>query len=58
MSYLAIKDAENGNYQLINDLYTLLQNPYSEQKEFEKWYQKQPHWAIDKIGCSKLSCSS
>ena len=58
MAQLAIDDANNGDYNLIGDLYELLKNPYAEQPENEKWFTKRPEWARNKIGCSKLSCSS
>ncbi len=58
MAQLAIDKAELGDYTLINELYTLLANPYSEQKDMEKWYAKRPEWARHKVGCSMLSCSS
>lgn len=43
---------------LIEDLYLMLQNPYDDQPEFEKWFAKRPDWALEKVGCSMLSCSS
>jgi uncharacterized protein YdiU (UPF0061 family) len=58
MAQLAIEAAENGNYELIDELYQLLQNPYDNQPEHNKWYAKRPEWANDKVGCSMLSCSS
>ncbi len=58
MAQLAIDDAEKGNYNLIEELMTLLKNPYNEQRENEKWFSKRPEWARNKVGCSKLSCSS
>lgn len=58
MAQLAIEDAEKGNYNLINELHELLKNPYDEQKDKEKWFVKRPDWALNKIGCSQLSCSS
>ncbi len=58
MAQLAIDDADKGNYQLIDELYKLLKNPYDEQPEMEKWFVKRPDWAKDKIGSSMLSCSS
>jgi uncharacterized protein YdiU (UPF0061 family) len=58
MAQMAIDEAEKGYYDLIHELYTLLQNPYAEQIEMEKWYAKRPDWAKNKIGCSALSCSS
>lgn len=58
MAQLAIESAEKGDYSLIEELFTLLQNPYEEQKPLEKWYAKRPLWAKNKVGCSVLSCSS
>lgn len=58
MAQLAISQAENENYDLLNEFYTLLQKPYDEQPEMEKWFAKRPDWALDKPGCSMLSCSS
>lgn len=58
MAQLAIEDAEKGNYILIHELYELLKNPYKEQVASEKWFSKRPNWALNKIGCSQLSCSS
>jgi uncharacterized protein YdiU (UPF0061 family) len=59
MAQLAIDAAESGDISVCKELYTLLQNPYDEQIEFEeKWFQKRPEWARHKIGCSMLSCSS
>lgn len=58
MAQLAIESAEKGDYSLINELYLLLQKPYEEQSEHEKWFAKRPDWALEKVGCSMLSCSS
>jgi uncharacterized protein YdiU (UPF0061 family) len=58
MAQLAIDDADNGNYGLIEEFYFLLQKPYDEQQPYQKWYAKRPDWAREKIGCSMLSCSS
>ncbi len=58
MAQLAIDDADNGNYELIDELYSLLQKPYDEQPEMDKWFVKRPDWAKHKVGCSQLSCSS
>ena len=40
MAQLAIESAEKGDYSLINELYLLLQKPYEEQSEHEKWFAK------------------
>ncbi|TDP02926.1 protein adenylyltransferase SelO [Flavobacterium sp. 245] len=58
MAQLAIDAAEKEDYSLIDELYTLLQKPYDEQTEYEKWFAKRPDWARSKVGCSMLSCSS
>jgi serine/tyrosine/threonine adenylyltransferase len=58
MAQLAIEAAHKGDMTLVDELYTLLQNPYSEQDEYAKWYALRPEWAVNKVGCSMLSCSS
>lgn len=58
MAQLAIESAEKEDYSVIDELFTLMKNPYSEQPANEKWYAKRPDWARDKVGCSMLSCSS
>ncbi len=58
MAQLAIEEAEKGNYNLIDEMYQLLKNPYQEQSQYEKWFAKRPEYARHKVGCSMLSCSS
>ncbi|MFY0630330.1 MAG: YdiU family protein [Flavobacteriaceae bacterium] len=58
MAQLAIDKADTGDYSLIEELYQLLKNPYSEQPSSEQWFAKRPEWARHKVGCSMLSCSS
>ncbi len=58
MAQLAIDAADQGDYQIIEELYQLLKKPYAEQPEKAKWFAKRPEWARDKVGCSMLSCSS
>ena len=58
MAQLAIDQADNGDYALIEELFTLLKRPYDEQLKFQKWFAKRPEWARHKVGCSMLSCSS
>lgn len=58
MAQLAIDDANEGKYELIDELFQLLKQPYNEQPENEKWFAKRPDWARNKVGCSMLSCSS
>ncbi len=58
MAQLAIDAANDEDYSIIDELYQLLKNPYTEQIEKEKWFAKRPEWARNKVGCSMLSCSS
>jgi uncharacterized protein YdiU (UPF0061 family) len=58
MAQLAIEAADKGDYSVIDALFQLLKQPYSEQKEHGKWSVKRPDWARHKVGCSMLSCSS
>jgi uncharacterized protein YdiU (UPF0061 family) len=58
MAQMAIEEAEKGNYSHINELFELLKEPYNEQPKNNKWFDKRPDWAKNKIGCSTLSCSS
>jgi len=58
MAQMAIDEAEAGNYDLIDELFQLLKQPYAEQKAHEQWFAKRPEWARHKVGCSMLSCSS
>jgi len=50
----AIEQAEGGEFSLLNDLFTIAQNPYAEHKEFERWAKATP----DEFKNQKLSCSS
>lgn len=58
MAQLAIEAAEKEDYSLFHELFAMLQAPYDEQPEFEKWFAKRPDWALNKVGSSMLSCSS
>lgn len=58
MAQLAINAAELGDYSIVDELFTMLINPYDEQENYQKWFAKRPDWARDKVGCSMLSCSS
>ena len=58
IAQLAIDDADKGDYKMIDELFNLLKKPYDEQPESEKWFEKRPEWARNKVGCSMLSCSS
>ena len=58
MAQLAIDKADKGDTSLLEEIYLLLKEPYSEQPKFEHWFAKRPEWARHKVGCSMLSCSS
>lgn len=58
ISQLVIDNAEKGDYALLEEVYTMLKQPYQEQEKYEKWFSKRPEWARHKVGCSMLSCSS
>ena len=58
MAQMAIDSAEQGDLSVLQDLQTMLKNPYDEQPQFNKWAMKRPDWAKDRPGCSMLSCSS
>ena len=58
MAQLAIDKADKGDTSLLEEMYLLLKEPYSEQPKFEHWFAKRPECARHKVGCSMLSCSS
>ena len=59
MAQLAIEAAEKEDFSIAEEIHELLKRPYDEQPQFEeKWFQKRPEWAKNKVGCSMLSCSS
>ena len=59
MAQLAIDDAEKEDYAKIELLTNLLKDPYGENHDFEKdWFRRRPEWALNRPGCSMLSCSS
>ena len=58
MAQLAIDKADKGDTSLLEEMYLMLKEPYSEQPKFEHWFAKRPEWARHKVGCSMLSCSS
>lgn len=58
ISQLVIDEANKGNYELLEEIHTVLEHPYDEQPEYEHWFARRPEWARNKVGCSMLSCSS
>jgi uncharacterized protein YdiU (UPF0061 family) len=58
MAQLAIDQAEQGDASLIHELHALIRDPYAEQPERERWFERRPDWAANRAGCSMLSCSS
>lgn len=57
---LAYEQAQEGNYELVNQLQEVMTNPYIENsKEFEdKYYNKKPSNLFGMAGISHVSCSS
>jgi uncharacterized protein YdiU (UPF0061 family) len=54
MAEEAIRAAHQGDFTAVNDLMTLLRNPFAEQPEFERFAGEPPDWA----GAICLTCSS
>ncbi|WP_124981352.1 protein adenylyltransferase SelO [Nonlabens xiamenensis] len=58
IAQMVIDAAEQGDYSVLREVYDMLKRPYEEQPQYDQWYAKRPDWAKDKVGCSRLSCSS
>lgn len=53
-----IQDVEKWDTTSLEACMKMLEKPYDEAPEFEKYFAKRPDWAKEKVGCSMLSCSS
>jgi serine/tyrosine/threonine adenylyltransferase len=58
IAQIVIDAAHKGEYALLHEVYAMLRNPYEEQESYQYWYALRPDWAVSKVGCSMLSCSS
>lgn len=60
MGTLAYEEAEEGRFELVEELQRVLSDPYSEQTEAvaARWYQSTPQWARQLPGVAFFSCSS
>lgn len=54
----AIEKAYEADYSLIEQLLTAIAHPYENHASHKVFSKKRPEWALNKAGCSMLSCSS
>lgn len=50
--------AQEGDFEMLRALESVLLNPYVEQPQYAHFFVKRPEWARNKAGASMLSCSS
>ncbi len=54
----AIDNAHQQDFSMIETLQEAIANPYVDHPSHQKFSKKRPEWAVNKAGCSMLSCSS
>ena len=58
LTQLAIEGLEQGDDSVLESLFQAVTDPYRQHEDKQEYYRKRPAWALDKPGCSRLSCSS
>jgi uncharacterized protein YdiU (UPF0061 family) len=58
IAQMVIDQTHHDEYKLLKEVFEMIKYPYTDNKRYDKWFKKRPEWAMQKIGCSMLSCSS